>query len=76
MVDQNSNGGAEPGAATPRFSVLAQYIKDFSFENPNAPRTESAMICRANGNNSLGPSIITNGWTCSAGIFSSRNTPA
>jgi preprotein translocase subunit SecB len=39
MVDQNSNGGAEPGAATPRFSVLAQYIKDFSFENPNAPRT-------------------------------------
>jgi preprotein translocase subunit SecB len=37
MVDQNSNGAAEPGAA-PRFSVLAQYIKDFSFENPNAPR--------------------------------------
>ena len=39
MVEQNSNGAAEPGAATPRFSVLAQYIKDFSFENPNAPRT-------------------------------------
>ena len=38
MVDQNSNGAAEPGAAAPRFSVLAQYIKDFSFENPNAPR--------------------------------------
>ncbi len=37
MVDQNSNGAAEPGAA-PRFSVLGQYIKDFSFENPNAPR--------------------------------------
>jgi len=37
MADQNTNGGAEPGAA-PRFSVLAQYIKDFSFENPNAPR--------------------------------------
>lgn len=37
MVDQNSNGATEPGAA-PRFSVLAQYIKDFSFENPNAPR--------------------------------------
>lgn len=37
MVDQNSNGAAESGAA-PRFSVLAQYIKDFSFENPNAPR--------------------------------------
>ncbi len=38
MVDQNSNGAAEPGATAPRFSVLAQYIKDFSFENPNAPR--------------------------------------
>ena len=38
MVDQNSNGATEPGAAAPRFSVLAQYIKDFSFENPNAPR--------------------------------------
>jgi preprotein translocase subunit SecB len=39
MAEQNRNGGAEPGAATPRFSILAQYIKDFSFENPNAPRT-------------------------------------
>jgi preprotein translocase subunit SecB len=38
MVDQNSNGAAESGAAAPRFSVLAQYIKDLSFENPNAPR--------------------------------------
>ncbi len=38
MVDQNSNGATEPAAA-PRFSVLAQYIKDFSFENPNAPRS-------------------------------------
>lgn len=26
-------------AAGPQLSVLAQYIKDFSFENPNAPRT-------------------------------------
>ncbi|MGD1037883.1 MAG: protein-export chaperone SecB [Roseiarcus sp.] len=39
MAEQNSNGAAEPGAAAPRFSVFAQYIKDFSFENPNAPRT-------------------------------------
>ncbi len=37
MVDQNSNSATEPSAA-PRFSVLAQYIKDLSFENPNAPR--------------------------------------
>jgi len=39
--------GAGPGGIagqslnTPQFSVLAQYIKDFSFENPNAPRSRS-----------------------------------
>lgn len=25
--------------AAPQFSVLSQYVKDFSFENPNAPRS-------------------------------------
>lgn len=39
MADENSNGAAQPGAAAPRFSVMAQYIKDLSFENPNAPRS-------------------------------------
>jgi preprotein translocase subunit SecB len=39
MADQNTNGASEPSAASPRFSVLAQYTKDFSFENPNAPRS-------------------------------------
>ena len=37
-----SNGGppgAPPPPAGPQFMVLAQYIKDFSFENPNAPRS-------------------------------------
>jgi preprotein translocase subunit SecB len=33
-----TNGG--PSAETqPQLSVLAQYIKDFSFENPNAPKS-------------------------------------
>ena len=41
MADQNSNGAEGQGAATPRFAVLAQYTKDLSFENPNAPRTLS-----------------------------------
>ncbi len=31
-----TNGGERP---QPQLSVLAQYIKDFSFENPNAPRS-------------------------------------
>ena len=38
MSDQNGNGAEAPQAA-PRFTVLAQYTKDLSFENPNAPRT-------------------------------------
>lgn len=38
------NGGATQAqpqgqAAAPQLSVLAQYIKDFSFENPNSPRS-------------------------------------
>jgi len=43
MTDQSGNGADAPQAAppqsTPKFSVLAQYTKDMSFENPNAPRT-------------------------------------
>lgn len=39
------NGGPQlgqapgPGAPQPQLNVLAQYIKDFSFENPNAPKS-------------------------------------
>jgi len=39
------NGGPPPGAAPnqqqqlPQLNVLGQYVKDFSFENPNAPRS-------------------------------------
>ena len=37
-------GGVQAGAAAqatdePQLNVVAQYIKDFSFENPNAPRS-------------------------------------
>ena len=43
MSGDGANGSAgqapTPGAATPSFSVLAQYSKDFSFENPNAPQS-------------------------------------
>lgn len=31
------NGTAAPQAALPQLNVIAQYTKDFSFENPNAP---------------------------------------
>src|ERR1700726_3630288 len=39
MVDQNGNGIAPAANTAPRLTVLVQYSKDFSFENPNAPRT-------------------------------------
>jgi preprotein translocase subunit SecB len=32
-------GAAQELGAQPQLNVLAQYIKDFSFENPNAPRS-------------------------------------
>ena len=34
-----TNGGPEPQMAMPQINVLAQYVKDLSFENPNAPRS-------------------------------------
>ena len=34
-----TNGGPAPAANPPQLSVVAQYIKDFSFENPNAPQS-------------------------------------
>ena len=38
MAEENGNGG-QAGQTAPQFTVLAQYTKDLSFENPNAPRT-------------------------------------
>lgn len=39
----STNGGGEVAQATaeapPQLNVLAQYVKDLSFENPNAPRS-------------------------------------
>jgi preprotein translocase subunit SecB len=34
-----TNGGPETQVLMPQIGVLAQYVKDFSFENPNAPRS-------------------------------------
>jgi len=34
-----TNGGPQPQATMPQIGVLAQYVKDLSFENPNAPRS-------------------------------------
>src|SRR5579872_4850731 len=34
-----TNGGPQPQPVMPQIGVLAQYVKDLSFENPNAPRS-------------------------------------
>lgn len=40
MADQNSNAATPgDGAATQQLIVNAQYVKDFSFENPRAPHS-------------------------------------
>jgi preprotein translocase subunit SecB len=42
-MTNTGNGGPQPGPqaqqTAPQLNVLGQYIKDFSFENPNAPRS-------------------------------------
>ena len=35
----NGNGGGMPQGDVPTINALAQYTKDLSFENPNAPRS-------------------------------------
>jgi len=40
MTTTNGGQGQEPSPdQLPQLSVVAQYIKDFSFENPNAPKS-------------------------------------
>jgi preprotein translocase subunit SecB len=38
-MTNGGNGGQDQNAPPPELHVLAQYIKDFSFENPNAPHS-------------------------------------
>jgi preprotein translocase subunit SecB len=40
MADGNGNGGAgQEASSAPALNALGQYLKDLSFENPNAPRS-------------------------------------
>ena len=41
MATEPQGNGETTGETPQAISVLAQYIKDFSFENPNAPRSMS-----------------------------------
>ena len=39
MANENGNGAGDANQQGPSLNTLVQYIKDFSFENPNAPRS-------------------------------------
>lgn len=39
MSDQQSEGQEQPNASAMPIQVLTQYVKDLSFENPNAPQS-------------------------------------
>jgi preprotein translocase subunit SecB len=39
MAEQNGEAARQEPAQGPKLTVLAQYAKDLSFENPNAPRS-------------------------------------
>jgi preprotein translocase subunit SecB len=39
MSDTNGSGAGPEPAGGPALNVLVQYVKDLSFENPNAPRS-------------------------------------
>ena len=40
MAEGNGNGGsAQEASGAPSLNALGQYLKDLSFENPNAPRS-------------------------------------
>jgi preprotein translocase subunit SecB len=39
MTSPTNGGSAGEAQAKPNFNVITQYIKDFSFENPNAPKS-------------------------------------
>ena len=41
MADNTAGNGAQADNTAPSLNALAQYAKDFSFENPNAPRSLS-----------------------------------
>ena len=43
MTTNNGGTVGQPQAVQPQFNVVAQFIKDLSFENPNAPQSLNVM---------------------------------
>src|SRR5579871_1814060 len=45
-----TNGGPQPQMAMPQIGIITQYVKDFSFENPHAPRSLAPVSAQPNIN--------------------------
>jgi preprotein translocase subunit SecB len=45
-----TNGGPQPQMAMPQIGIITQYVKDFSFENPHAPRSLAPSSTQPNIN--------------------------
>jgi preprotein translocase subunit SecB len=50
MNQTATNGAGQNPDTTPQVGTLAQYVKDFSFENPHAPRSLSNQTNQTNPN--------------------------
>ena len=55
--------GAQPQQSLPQLNVLGQYIKDFSFENPNAPRSLAPNQAQPNINIHINVGVTQSGET-------------
>src|ERR1700754_4917324 len=61
-----TNGGPEglqPQQVLPQINVLGQYVKDFSFENPNAPRSLAPSQTQPNINIQINVGVAQHGQT-------------
>src|ERR1700744_6770239 len=45
-----TNGGPQPQMEMPQIGIITQYVKDFSFENPHAPRSLAPTSAQPNIN--------------------------
>jgi len=55
--------GTQPQQSLPQLNVLGQYIKDFSFENPNAPRSLAPNQAQPNINIQINVGVTQSGET-------------
>src|SRR3990172_11164034 len=54
MAEASNDGQGAPAAGQPNLTIIAQYVKDLSFENPGAPATLRPRRTAPNINISIG----------------------